>query len=196
MKAWNGLDSGLWKSWQRPGPPSVEIYRVVWSKAKTLLDLKWERRSLQCWQMSPGDYAQQRRVPRYPFAAPAAVLPETGTPVGGNIKELSLYGCYMDATSTLSPRSKVLVKIFMPGEYFEANATVAYANPALGLGLVFRDVKPHFRTVLRKWLLMAMQFSQPTTLQGVEPGESIEGELGGEQEEPTSRAEKDRTGEK
>jgi hypothetical protein len=124
--------------------------------------------------MSPGDYAQQRRVPRYPFAATAAVLPETGAPVGGNIKELSLYGCYMDATSTLSPRSKVLVKIFMPGEYFEANATVAYANPALGLGLVFRDVKPHFRTVLRKWLLMAMQLSQPTTLQGVSVKENEE----------------------
>jgi hypothetical protein len=117
--------------------------------------------------MTSGDYAQQRRVPRYSFVAPAAVLPETGAPVGGNIKELSLYGCYMDAASTLAPRAKVLVKIFMPGEYFEANATVAYANPALGLGLVFRDVKPHFRSVLRKWLLMAMQLSQPTTLQGV-----------------------------
>ena len=107
---------------------------------------------------------------------------------------MSLYGCYLDASSTLSPRSKVLVKIFMPGEYFEANATVAYANPALGLGLVFRDVKPHFRTVLRKWLLMAMQLSQPTTLQGVEPGESSE--IGGEQEKSMSRAERDRTGEK
>jgi hypothetical protein len=121
--------------------------------------------------MSPRPYAQERRVPRYPFAAPAAVLPETGTPVGGNIKELSLYGCYMDATSTLSPRTNVLVKIFMPGEYFEANATVAYTNPALGLGLVFRDVRPHFRTVLRKWLMMAMQLSQPSTLQGVDPQE-------------------------
>jgi hypothetical protein len=117
--------------------------------------------------MNEGEYAQQRRVPRYAFVAPAAVLPEKGAPVGGNIKELSLYGCYMDAACTLAPRTKVLVKIFMPGEYFEANATVAYANPALGLGLVFRDVKPAFRSVLRKWLIMAMQLSQPTTLQGV-----------------------------
>jgi hypothetical protein len=117
--------------------------------------------------MSSGEFSQQRRVPRYAFVAPAAVLPEKGAPVGGNIKELSLYGCYMDAASTLAPRTKVLVKIFMPGEYFEANATVAYANPALGLGLVFRDVKPAFRNVLRKWLLMAMQLSQPSTLQGV-----------------------------
>lgn len=102
------------------------------------------------------------------------MLPEVGAPVGGNVKELSLYGCYLDAASTLSPRTKVLVKIFMPGEYFEANATVAYANPTLGMGLVFRDVKPHFRTVLRKWLLMAMQLSQPTTLQGVTVDENEE----------------------
>jgi hypothetical protein len=123
--------------------------------------------------MSPEEYPVKRRTPRYPFAAPAAVLPETGAPVGGNVKELSLYGCYLDSASTLTPRTRVVVKIFMPGDYFEANATVAYATPALGMGLVFRDVKPHFRTVLRKWLLMAMQLSQPTTLQGVEPEELI-----------------------
>jgi PilZ domain-containing protein len=138
--------------------------------------------------MSSGEFSPQRRVPRYSFVAPAAVLPEKGAPVGGNIKELSLYGCYMDAASTLAPRTKVLVKIFMPGEYFEANATVAYANPALGLGLVFRDVKPAFRSVLRKWLLMAMQLSQPSTLQGVtveEMGEEIN-EGGGNSEEKSA----------
>ena len=95
----------------------------------------------------------------------------------------------------MTPRTRVLVKIFMPGDYFEANATVAYATPALGMGLVFRDVKPHFRTVLRKWLLMAMQLSQPSTLQGVEPRELIddiddEVEAGGDH---TQRGEKGRT---
>jgi PilZ domain len=129
-------------------------------------------------------FSPERRVPRYSFVAPAAVLPEKGVPVGGNVKELSLYGCFIDATSTLAPRTKVLVKIFMPGEYFEANATVAYANPTLGLGLVFRDVRPHFRTVLRKWLLMAMQLSQPSTLQGVtldEGGEEDSGHASAEE---------------
>jgi hypothetical protein len=124
------------------------------------MDLQEGRMQLDSGVMSLGEQQQQRRTPRYPFAAPAAILPETGTPIGGNVKELSLYGCYLDAASTLTARSRVLVKIFMPGEYFEANATVAYANPALGLGLVFRDVKPHFLTVLRKWLIIAMQ-SQP-----------------------------------
>ena len=100
--------------------------------------------------MSPGKPQQQRRTPRYPFVAPAAILPEAGAPIGGNVKELSLYGCFLDAATTLTARSRVLVKIFMPGEYFEANA------------MVFRDVKPHFLTVLRKWLITAMRVSQAT----------------------------------
>jgi hypothetical protein len=140
--------------------------------------------------MSPEEYPVKRRTPRYPFAAPAAVLPEKGAPVGGNIKELSLYGCYLDSASTLAPRARVLVKIFMPGDYFEANATVAYATPALGMGLVFREVKPQFRTVLRKWLLMAMQFGQPSTLQGVEPTEFAEDEAEAD-EEHRARKKKD-----
>ena len=45
--------------------------------------------------MSSEEYPVQRRTPRYPFVAPAAVLPETGAPIGGNVKELSLYGCYL-----------------------------------------------------------------------------------------------------
>jgi hypothetical protein len=124
-----------------------------------LQEMEWRSQS---GAMSPGKPQQQRRTPRYPFVAPAAILPEAGASTGGNVKELSLYGCYLDAATTLTARSRVLLKIFMPGEYFEANATVAYANPALGLGLVFRDVKPHFLTVLRKWLITAMQVSQAT----------------------------------
>lgn len=163
------------------------------SRASTGWD-RWNGK-LTVGTMRPEEHPVQRRTPRYPFVAPAAVLPETGAPVGGNIKELSLYGCYLDTASPLAPRSRVLVKIFVPGEYFEANATVAYATAALGMGLVFRDVKPHFRTVLRKWLLIAMQSSQPTTLQGVEAREFIEGKAedeGGASQ--SARAGKNRTG--
>jgi hypothetical protein len=53
------------------------------------------------------------------------------------------------------------VKIYAPnGEYFEASAAVIYSNPNLGMGLVFRQVKPHSLTTLRKWLLGAMQETQ------------------------------------
>jgi hypothetical protein len=49
------------------------------------------------------------------------------------------------------------VKIFKPDEYFEAKATVLYANSTLGMGLAFRDVERDFRAVIQKWLLAAMQ---------------------------------------
>src|SRR5882762_10209068 len=115
---------------------------------------------------------KQRRVPRYPFAAPATVIPEAGLPVGGNVTELSLYGCYLDSTAPLSPRARVTVKIFAPtGEYFEADATVIYANPNLGMGLVFRQVRPDYLSTLRKWLLAAMQ---ETKAQKRDPEEETE----------------------
>jgi hypothetical protein len=95
------------------------------------------------------------------------VIPEVGAPLGANVKELSLYGCYLDTTAPLIARSRVLVKIFTPNEYFEANATVVYANRNLGLGLVFREVKPHFLIILRKWLLKTMQ-ENPSGNQGME----------------------------
>lgn len=54
-----------------------------------------------------------------------------------------------------------MVKIFAAdGEYFEAEATVIYSNPSLGMGLVFRQVRPDFLAVLRAWLLKAMRQSQ------------------------------------
>lgn len=53
------------------------------------------------------------------------------------------------------------MKIFsIDGEYFEADATVIYSSPSLGMGLVFRQVRPDFLTILRKWLLDAMQQDQ------------------------------------
>jgi hypothetical protein len=101
---------------------------------------------------------QHRRAPRYPFSAPAVVIPESGVAMGGNVTELSLYGCYLDSGAPLAPRMHVLVKIFAADDgYFEAEATVIYSNPSLGMGLVFRQVRPDFLAVLRNWLLKAMQ---------------------------------------
>jgi hypothetical protein len=65
------------------------------------------------------------------------------------------------------------VKIFAAdGEYFEADATVIYSHPSLGMGLVFRQVRPDFLATLRKWLLNAMQQNQAESRN---PGEEDEG---------------------
>jgi hypothetical protein len=101
---------------------------------------------------------QHRRAPRYPFSAPAVVIPGSGVPMGGNVTELSIYGCYLDCAAPLAPRTRVLVKIFASDDgYFEAEATVIYSNPSLGMGIVFRQFRPDFFAVLRKWLLKVIQ---------------------------------------
>ena len=60
--------------------------------------------------------------------------------------------------STLSAPDACPGKIFAAdGGYFEAEATVIYSNPSLGMEVVFRQVQPDLLAVLRKWLLKAMQ---------------------------------------
>jgi hypothetical protein len=51
----------------------------------------------------------------------------------------------------------VFVKIYYADDYFEAKGTVIYVNPAAGMGLEFRDLKPHCRIVLQKWILAALK---------------------------------------
>jgi PilZ domain len=103
-----------------------------------------------------------RRTPRYPFGAPAELLVEhSDAKMLVRVNELSLYGCYLDASIPLSTGTPVQIKIFGPHDYFEASAIVIYAHPNVGMGLAFREVKPGFGAVLQKWLLQAMQKQDP-----------------------------------
>lgn len=99
------------------------------------------------------------RALRFPFVADAEVAPESSPSAGvsARLREISLQGCYLDIPAPFSPQTQVLVKIFTPGKYFEAKATVVYVRPASGMGLAFREVKPNFRAVLQHWLLIAMR---------------------------------------
>jgi len=63
---------------------------------------------------------------------------------------------------TISTRETV--KIFARGEFFEATATVLYSGQTLGMGLGFREVKPVFQDVLRKWLRQALDASNAAVL--------------------------------
>ncbi|MGA2431394.1 MAG: PilZ domain-containing protein [Candidatus Acidiferrum sp.] len=137
------------------------LYSFVPRNARIFPDGTHVLAAVSLSSMDQGEEQQQRRVPRYPFSAPAAVIPESGTPIGANVTELSLFGCYLDSTAPLASKTRVLVKIFAAaGAYFEADATVIYANRNLGMGLVFRQVKPHYQALLKKWLLAAMQEAQ------------------------------------
>jgi PilZ domain-containing protein len=106
---------------------------------------------------------ERRSALRFPFEADAEVAPES-TPkatISARVTQIGLAGCYMETPAPFAPQTPVMVKIFVPGAYFEAKATVIHVQPTSGMGLSFRDIKPNFRVILRAWLLDAMREEDP-----------------------------------
>jgi len=99
---------------------------------------------------------QDRRGLRFSFEAAAEIVPETPPePVPARVTELSFRGCFLETTARLAERQRVRVRIFHPGESFEAMAHVKYVRPG-GVGLLFEDMETHYRTVLQTWILAAL----------------------------------------
>ena len=99
----------------------------------------------------------RRRTLRFPFDASADLAEENSeTRMVARVSEISLNGCFLQAANPLPNGTSVVVKIFTEGRFFESRATVTYSQPKVGMGLAFRDVKPYFASVLKKWLLTAM----------------------------------------
>jgi len=106
---------------------------------------------------------ERRSALRFAFEADAEVAPESSpkATISARVTQIGLAGCYMETPAPFAPQTPVVVKIFVPGAYFEAKATVAHVKEASGMGLSFRDIKPNFRIILRAWLLDAMQHEDP-----------------------------------
>jgi hypothetical protein len=101
---------------------------------------------------------ETRRTPRYPFSAPAEITVEASlAKLLCRVKELSLYGCYLDSSVGLGVQTRAILKIYGPHDYFEATASVIYSHPMEGMGIAFREIRPAFAQVLQKWLLESMR---------------------------------------
>jgi len=106
---------------------------------------------------------QEQRGLRFPFSADAAIIPESSPEsIPARVMELSLRGCFLETSVLLKEQQRVMVKIYYSDEYFEALAEVIYVRPT-GVGLVFGDTKPHFRSVLQAWILTALDKSANRT---------------------------------
>jgi hypothetical protein len=99
---------------------------------------------------------ERRRTPRYPFIATAEVRDQSSqASISTRVTELSLHGCYLDMPNPLPKDTQINIKIYSDGKFFESTGTIVYAQPALGVGVTFREVRPQFLSVLKKWLLAA-----------------------------------------
>jgi hypothetical protein len=79
------------------------------------------------------------------------------------VTQLSFQGCFLKTSTSFEVQRQVLLKIYDSGELFECKASVHYVQPS-GIGLLFREIKPHFRCVLQNWMLRALdnQLEAPT----------------------------------
>ena len=100
---------------------------------------------------------QEHRGLRFEFSASAEIAPESSPTAfaSARVRELSLRGCFLETSAPFEIQHSVLVKIHHSEENFEAEASVLYVRPS-GVGLVFREIEPHFREILQKWVLTAL----------------------------------------
>ena len=82
----------------------------------------------------------------FPFVATAEVTLDNSETSSARVRELSLYGCFLECPTSLPPGTPVLVK-----------GSVIYSRPNVGFGLAFLEVEPRFLPVLQKWLRSAKE---------------------------------------
>ena len=105
---------------------------------------------------------ERRRGLRVPFNAEAEVSLEGGEQkVPARVTEIGPQGCYLQMGKPFDAGSAIFVKFFAAATFFETRGTVAYSKANSGMGVFFRDMKPYFVDVLRKWLLEAMLSKKP-----------------------------------
>jgi PilZ domain len=102
--------------------------------------------------------SERRSTLRMPFVAYAEITEEGSTvSIAVRISDLSNDGCYVDMRSPLPKGTSVVIKLIAATDTFEAEATVAYSDPHLGMGVSFREVRSEARTILQRWLEKASE---------------------------------------
>ena len=99
----------------------------------------------------------RRRNPRYAFKGSIEMREGTSEDKRtARVSELSLNGCYVHMDSPYPMGTSLAVKLFTETEFFEGQASVIYTQADQGMGLMFKETKPYYLMVLRKWLLASM----------------------------------------
>lgn len=107
----------------------------------------------------------RRRTPRYPFAGSIEMREGTSEDKRtARVSDLSLNGCYVHTESPYPLGTSLAVKLYTATEFFEGQASVIYTLDKQGMGLMFKETKPYYLMVLRKWLLAAMIAKKGTSV--------------------------------
>lgn len=96
---------------------------------------------------------EKRSGVRYTVSADAVLIEaRSQTRLRARAADLSLSGCYLDATNVFSPGASVGLRLTCEGHSFACEARVAYSLPGMGMGLAFTKIAPDQATELRRWI--------------------------------------------
>ena len=98
------------------------------------------------------DVQSQRHSPRCLFVLTAEVTDEGSRTLIARIRNLNLYGCYIELRDPLAERSSVTIKVTAGKTVFQARGRVVYSDRNNGSGVEFEGIAQPYRAALQEWL--------------------------------------------
>jgi hypothetical protein len=96
---------------------------------------------------------ERRMAQRFPFTAAAEVIDlRSKTRLIGRSSDLGLGGCYIDTFTPFAVGDTVQIRLERNRRELEATGIVAYALVSMGMGILFTDIKPEYKDVLKTWI--------------------------------------------
>lgn len=101
----------------------------------------------------PQEKIERNRAVRQPFVA-SAIVTEIGTEkqIRGVVRNLNLFGCYVETSAPFTPGAKVRLTITHNGRMFTSPGKVAHAVANKGMGVAFTSVRSDDQAILEKWM--------------------------------------------
>jgi hypothetical protein len=107
---------------------------------------------------------EKRRSPRYKCEGSAEMTEADGDARSwASFKDISMHGCYVEATSTYPVSTSLVLKLAANGFQVSARGTVKVNYPYLGMGIAFTEMSLDDRARLRSLL---QSIARPSVIMG------------------------------
>jgi hypothetical protein len=94
-----------------------------------------------------------RLIPRYRFSVEMEITEmQSGIQFWARSTGLSLFGCGVEGPQLLSKGTRLRVKLHHGRAIVEVIATVVYASPETGMGLIFTSIESEGDRILEGWV--------------------------------------------
>jgi c-di-GMP-binding flagellar brake protein YcgR len=98
-------------------------------------------------------FSERRQNPRYALIATAEITDPIGKiKLSGRTSEVSAGGCYVDVLNTLPSGTVIQIRIQRDQGAFESWGRVKYVHESIGMGVMFFQIAPEQKEVLREWI--------------------------------------------